>query len=165
MIQLMNAMMCVTAAIVMSSTALAAGEVILNRFEAGASSLFQDSKYSVSALVRYAPQYRIDDQFAVGVSADFSRHKFDDDTHFNAMNLLIDGSYALSSDWILGVSAGTELRDCTGCKSETVAGLSAHRKTSYEWLGLKGRSLFAQVLSVATQPTTTGLIVGTQFQF
>lgn len=165
MIKMLKVTSCVVAGFFLGTTALAADETKLNNFSAGISGLFQDNQNSVSPLVRWSPEYSFNDEISAGVSADFARQKFDDDTNFNAINLLANVNYKVSTNWTLGLSAGTELRDCSGCDSEAVFGLSVHRTLPYEAIGIKGQSVFIQALSIATDPTTTGAIAGTQFGF
>lgn len=142
-----------------------ATEVNYKNFEVGVSALAQNSGTSGSGLIRYAPNMMLQEDVRVGLSFDFAPHKFSDETKFNAINVLLNGEYLASSDWAFGASVGSEDWSCSGCGSKTVFAISGRKTIDVTLSTLNIQSAFLQLLTVETDPKTSGLIAGVQIQF
>lgn len=142
-----------------------AAEINFKNLEVGVTGLIQDNGNSFSGMIRYAPTYQVNEQFRLGVSVDFAPHKFNDETKFNAMNLLLNAEYLYSPEWSFGLSAGTESWSCSGCKAKSAFGASLRKAAAYDLNYVKMTSVFVQALMIDTNPKTTGVIAGAQLQF
>lgn len=125
------------AGLIFTGSLVQAAEINFKNLEVGVTGLVQDDGNSVSGLIRYAPTYDLNEMFRLGVSVDFAPHKFNDETKFNAMNLLLNAEYLYSPEWSFGISAGTETWSCSSCKAKSAFGATVRKAYAHDFNYLK----------------------------